>query len=92
MSQLNKMVGREIEMFDGRKVKITEVYGYEPSDASVGIWSGYLMVMCDDGEEYDIEDSGKVYNGYSLAVPVVVGNIGFWGDTLGNDEDNSTRE
>jgi hypothetical protein len=58
--RLQWLVGKEITLdVDGSKVKITEVYDYEPPDPSVGIWSGYVTVRAGD-EDYDIDDNGRV--------------------------------
>jgi len=90
MSQLDKLVGRELEMYSGENIRIAEVYGYEMGDVSVGIMTGYLMVRCDDGNDYDILDNGKVHPAAESGSRAV-GEAGIWAEDL-ETEDNSTRE
>ena len=46
----------------GKKLRITFVGDYEPSDPSVGIFSGFLYIQCSDGNNYYIADDGSVYD------------------------------
>lgn len=56
-------VGKRITFKDGSATSIKEVYDYEPADRSVGIMTGFLGVLAEDGVEYDITDDGSVYVG-----------------------------
>lgn len=55
------LTGADLEMNDGRRLRIVSVGDYEPDDRSVGIFTGYVQVTCDDGQDYDILDNGDVY-------------------------------
>lgn len=78
---LRNMIGVEIEFDSGETVKIEEVYGYEPGDFSVGIMTGYLMVRCSDGNDYDILDNGNVHPAAESGSRSL-GNIGVWAELV----------
>ena len=57
--------GKEIALSINQTVTVKEVVDYIEEDRSVGIFSGYAVVVDDTGKDYVIFDNGEVQDGDS---------------------------